>query len=63
MSSYDVIDEVVTSVSNLTREHEHLESALPTYDESNVHGYDEMVATLTGLEVHARNLIKFDIDL
>ena len=45
------------------REHEHLEYALPTHDESNVHGYDEMVAALTGLEVHARNLIKFDVDL
>ncbi|XP_049348238.1 uncharacterized protein LOC125812818 [Solanum verrucosum] len=63
VSTEDVIDEAVASVSHLMRKNEPLESVLANYDESKIQGYKEMVAALSGLGVYSRNPIKLDIDL
>ncbi|XP_049397297.1 uncharacterized protein LOC125861442 [Solanum stenotomum] len=49
VSTEDVIDEVVASVSHLMCMNEPLESVLTNYDESEVQGYEEVVAALTRL--------------
>ncbi|XP_049399939.1 uncharacterized protein LOC125864032 [Solanum stenotomum] len=63
VSTEDVIDEAVESVSHLMRKNEPLESVLAIYDKSKVQGYDELVAALSRLGVYSRNPIKLDIDL
>ncbi|XP_049357950.1 uncharacterized protein LOC125822577 [Solanum verrucosum] len=63
VSTEDVIDEAVASVSHIMRKNEPLESVLSNYDESEVQGYYEVVAALSGLGVYSRNPIKLDIDL
>ncbi|XP_049344711.1 uncharacterized protein LOC125809113 [Solanum verrucosum] len=63
LSTENVIDEVVASVSHLMRKNEPLEFVLANDDESEVQGYEEVVATLSGLGVNSRNPIKLDIDL
>uniref|UniRef100_M1DT72 Integrase core domain containing protein n=1 Tax=Solanum tuberosum TaxID=4113 RepID=M1DT72_SOLTU len=61
--SQDVIDEAVASLSHLMRKSEPLESVLANYDESEVQGYEEVVAALSRLGAYSRNPIKLDIDL
>ncbi|XP_015166432.1 uncharacterized protein [Solanum tuberosum] len=63
VSIEDVIDEAVESVSHLMRKNEPFESVLANYDESEVQGYKDVVAALSGLRAYSRNPIKFDIDL
>ncbi|XP_049391527.1 uncharacterized protein LOC125855924 [Solanum stenotomum] len=63
VSTKDVIDQEVASVSHLMHKNEPLESVLANYDESEVQGYEEVVAALSGLGVYSRNPIKLDIDL
>ncbi|KAK4707030.1 hypothetical protein R3W88_033417 [Solanum pinnatisectum] len=63
VSTEDVIDEAVASVSHLMHNNEPLESILANYDESEVQGYEEVVATLSGLGAYSRNPIKSDNDL
>ncbi|XP_015167994.1 uncharacterized protein [Solanum tuberosum] len=63
VSTEDVIDEAVASVSHLMHKNEPLESVFANYDESEVQGYEEVVYALSGLGVYSRNLIKLDIDL
>ncbi|XP_049381288.1 uncharacterized protein LOC125845808 [Solanum stenotomum] len=63
VSTEDVIDEAVASVSHLMHKNEPLEYVLANYDESKVQGYEEVVPTLSGLEVYSMNPIKLDIDL
>ncbi|KAK4706993.1 hypothetical protein R3W88_033465 [Solanum pinnatisectum] len=63
VSIEDVIDEALASVSHLVRRNKPLESVLANYDESEVQGYEEMVAALSGFGVYSRNPIKLDIDL
>lgn len=45
----DVIDEAVGSVSHLMCTSEPLESVLANCDETNIQGYEEVVADLSGL--------------
>ncbi|XP_015159981.1 uncharacterized protein [Solanum tuberosum] len=56
VSTEDVIDEAVASVSHLMRKNEAL-------DESKVQGYEEVVVALSGLGAYSRNPIKLDNDL
>ncbi|KAK4729781.1 hypothetical protein R3W88_022769 [Solanum pinnatisectum] len=49
VSTQDVIDEAVESVSHLICKNEPLESVLANYDESEVQGYEKVVAALSGL--------------
>ncbi|XP_015169461.1 uncharacterized protein [Solanum tuberosum] len=63
VSTKDVIDEAVASVSHLMRKDEPLESVLANYYESKVQGYEKVVAVLSGLGAYSRNPIKLDIDL
>ncbi|XP_049406135.1 uncharacterized protein LOC125869736 [Solanum stenotomum] len=63
VSTKDVIDEAVASVSHLLRKNETLESILANHEESEIQEYDEMIAALTGLGAYARNPIKLDINL
>ncbi|XP_049414669.1 uncharacterized protein LOC125877415 [Solanum stenotomum] len=63
VSTEDVIDKAVASVSHLMRNNEPLESMLANYDESEVQGYEEVVAALSGIRAYSRNPIKLDIDL
>ncbi|XP_049406250.1 uncharacterized protein LOC125869888 [Solanum stenotomum] len=63
VSTEDVIDDEVESVSHLMRKNEYLESVLANYDESEVQGYEEVVAALSRLGAYSRNPIKLDIDL
>ncbi|XP_049389536.1 uncharacterized protein LOC125853821 [Solanum stenotomum] len=63
VSTDDVIDEVVASVSHLMCMNEPLEVVLANYDESEVQGYEEVVATLSGLGGYSKTTIKLDIDL
>ncbi|KAK4729731.1 hypothetical protein R3W88_022719 [Solanum pinnatisectum] len=63
VSMIDVIDEVVASVSQLMCISEPLEVVLANYDETEVQGYDEVVAALSGLGEYLRNPLKLDIDL
>ncbi|KAK4716686.1 hypothetical protein R3W88_015024 [Solanum pinnatisectum] len=52
VSTDDVIDDAVASVSHLMCISEPLESVLANYDESEVQGYEEVVAALLGLGVY-----------
>ncbi|XP_049362867.1 uncharacterized protein LOC125827604 [Solanum verrucosum] len=63
VSTDDVIDEAVASVSHLMRKDEPLEYVLANYDESEVQGYEEVVAALSRLGAYSRSPIKLDIDL
>ncbi|XP_049410604.1 uncharacterized protein LOC125873795 [Solanum stenotomum] len=63
LSTEDVIDEPVASVSHLMRKNEPLEFVLANYDESKLQGYEKVAAALSGLRVYLRNPIKLDIDL
>ncbi|XP_049373329.1 uncharacterized protein LOC125838305 [Solanum verrucosum] len=63
VSTEDVIDEAVASVSHLMCKNEPLDSVLANYEESKVQGYEEVVAALSGLGEYSRNPIKLDIDL
>ncbi|KAK4707304.1 hypothetical protein R3W88_033151 [Solanum pinnatisectum] len=63
VSTEDVIDEAVASVSHLICKNEPHESVLANYDESEFQGYEGVVASLSGLGVYSRNPIKLDIDL
>ncbi|KAK4726873.1 hypothetical protein R3W88_031790 [Solanum pinnatisectum] len=63
VSTEDVIDEAVASVSHLMRKNKPLEFVLANYDESEVQGYEEVVAALSRLGEYSRNPIKLDIDL
>ncbi|XP_049399730.1 uncharacterized protein LOC125863764 [Solanum stenotomum] len=63
VSTKDVIDEAVATVSHLMRKNEPLESVLANYDEFEVQVFEEVVAALLGLGVYLRNLIKLDIYL
>ncbi|XP_049359163.1 uncharacterized protein LOC125823826 [Solanum verrucosum] len=62
VSTEDVIDGAVAIVSHLMRKNEPLESVLANYDEFEVQGYEEVVASITGLRVYSRNPIKLNID-
>ncbi|KAK4731435.1 hypothetical protein R3W88_024423 [Solanum pinnatisectum] len=63
VSTIDVIDEVVASVSHLMCMSEPLEAVLENYDESEVQGYDEVVAALSSLGEYSKTPLKLDIDL
>ncbi|XP_049358585.1 uncharacterized protein LOC125823227 [Solanum verrucosum] len=53
VSTEDVIDEAVASVSYLLLKNEPLESILANHDDSKIHEYDEMIAALIGLGAQA----------
>ncbi|KAK4733845.1 hypothetical protein R3W88_008106 [Solanum pinnatisectum] len=63
VSTIDVIDEAVASVSELMCMSEPLEVVLSNYDETEVQRYDEVVTALSGLGKYSRNPLKLDIDL
>ncbi|XP_049414715.1 uncharacterized protein LOC125877471 [Solanum stenotomum] len=63
VSTSDVIDEAVASVSHLMCISEQLEAVLANYDEFEVQGYEEVVAALLGLGVYSKTPLKLDIDL
>ncbi|KAK4731363.1 hypothetical protein R3W88_024351 [Solanum pinnatisectum] len=63
VSTDDAIDEMVASVSHLMCISEPIEVVLANYDETEVQGYDEVVAALSGLGEYSRNTLKLDIDL
>ncbi|XP_049381268.1 uncharacterized protein LOC125845782 [Solanum stenotomum] len=63
VSTEDVIDEAMSSVSHLMCKNEPLESVRANYDESEVQGSEEAVVSLSGLGAYSRNPIKLDIDL
>ncbi|KAK4729666.1 hypothetical protein R3W88_022654 [Solanum pinnatisectum] len=63
VSTEQVIDEAVVSISHLMRKNKPLEFVLANYDKFKVQGYEEMVAALSGLGVYSRNPIKLDINL
>ncbi|KAK4729713.1 hypothetical protein R3W88_022701 [Solanum pinnatisectum] len=49
VSTVDVIDEAVASVSQLMSMSEPLEAVLPNYDEFKIQGYEEVVAALSSM--------------
>ncbi|KAK4706577.1 hypothetical protein R3W88_033866 [Solanum pinnatisectum] len=55
VSTEDVIDEAMVSVSHLMCKNEPLESVLANYDKFEVQGYEEVVAALSGLGAYSRN--------
>ena len=63
VSTVDVIDEVVASVSHLMCMSEPLEAVLANYDEFEIQGYEEVVAALSGLGGYSKTPLKLDIDL
>ncbi|XP_049348193.1 uncharacterized protein LOC125812760 [Solanum verrucosum] len=63
VSTIDVIDEAVASVSELMCMGKPLEGVFSNYDETEVQWYDEVVAALSGLSEYSRNPLKLDIDL
>ncbi|KAK4723994.1 hypothetical protein R3W88_026773 [Solanum pinnatisectum] len=63
VSTIDVIDEAMASVSELMCMSEPLDAVLSHYNETEVQGYDEVVAALLGLSVYSRNPLKLDIGL
>ncbi|XP_015169021.1 uncharacterized protein [Solanum tuberosum] len=63
VSTIDVIDEAVASVSEMMCMGEPLVVVLSNYDGDEVQGYDEVVAALSGLGAHSRNPLKLDNDL
>ncbi|XP_015170838.1 uncharacterized protein [Solanum tuberosum] len=62
VSTDDVIDKAVASVRHLICMNEPLEAVLANYDESEVQGYEEVVAALSGLGGYTKTPIKLDID-
>nr|KAK4716688.1 hypothetical protein R3W88_015026 [Solanum pinnatisectum] len=63
VSTIDVIDEVVASMSHLMCMSEPLEAVLANYDESKVQGYDKVVASLLGSGECLKTPLKVDIVL
>ncbi|XP_049345493.1 uncharacterized protein LOC125810019 [Solanum verrucosum] len=63
VSTIDVIDKTVASVSHLMSMSEPLEAMLANYDEFEVQGYKEVVPTLSGLGEYSKSSLKLDIDL
>ena len=63
ISTVDIIDEAVASVSHLLCISEPLEVVLANYDETEVQGYYEVVTAIMGLGECSRNLVKLDIYL
>ncbi|XP_015163800.1 uncharacterized protein [Solanum tuberosum] len=63
VSTIDKTDEAVASVSHLMCMSEPLEVMIANYDQFEIQGYDEVVATLSSLRECARNPLKLDIDL
>ncbi|XP_049352591.1 uncharacterized protein LOC125817043 [Solanum verrucosum] len=62
VSTMELIDKAVASVSHLMRKNEPLEFVLANYDDSEVLGYEEVVVALSGLGAYSRNPMKLDID-
>ncbi|XP_049378082.1 uncharacterized protein LOC125842823 [Solanum stenotomum] len=63
VSTIDVIDEAVMSVSEMICMSEPLETVLPNYEEIEVQRYDEVAASLSRQGEYSRSLIKLDIDI
>ncbi|KAK4731555.1 hypothetical protein R3W88_024543 [Solanum pinnatisectum] len=63
VSTIDVIDEAVASVSHLICMSEPLEVVLANYDEFEVQGYEEVVASLSGMGEYSKTPLKVDINL
>ncbi|XP_015163825.1 uncharacterized protein [Solanum tuberosum] len=63
VSTNDVIDKAVASVSHLMLKNEPLEYVVANYDESEVQGYEEVVDALSILGAYSWNPIKLDIYL
>ncbi|XP_015167699.1 uncharacterized protein [Solanum tuberosum] len=63
VSTIDVIDETVACVSHLMCMTEPLEAVLANYDESDVQGYNEVVAAFSGFGECSKTPLKLDIDL
>ncbi|KAK4731868.1 hypothetical protein R3W88_024856 [Solanum pinnatisectum] len=63
VSTDDIIDEAVASVSHLMCMNEPFEAVLVNYDESKIQGYKEVVSALTGLGGYSKTPVKLDIDL
>ncbi|XP_049358615.1 uncharacterized protein LOC125823261 [Solanum verrucosum] len=63
VSTEDVIDKAMASMSHLMRKNDPIEFVLANYDDSKVQGYEEVVAALSRLGSYSRNPIKLDIDL
>ncbi|XP_049357115.1 uncharacterized protein LOC125821791 [Solanum verrucosum] len=63
VSTDDIIDKAVDSVSHLMCMNEPLEVVLANYDESEIQGFGEVVVALTGLGGYSKTPIKLDIDL
>ncbi|XP_049364332.1 uncharacterized protein LOC125829107 [Solanum verrucosum] len=63
VSTVDVIDEAVASVSHLICMSKPLEVVIANYDEFEIQGYEEEVATLSGLGGYSKTPLKLDIDL
>uniref|UniRef100_M1DVB1 Integrase core domain containing protein n=1 Tax=Solanum tuberosum TaxID=4113 RepID=M1DVB1_SOLTU len=64
VSTINVIDEAVASVSHLMCMSEPLEAVLDNYDEFEIQGYEEIVAALSGLGGgYSKTPLKLDIDL
>ncbi|XP_049406180.1 uncharacterized protein LOC125869787 [Solanum stenotomum] len=62
VSTVDVIDKAVTSVSHLMCMSEPLEVVLANYDEFEIHGKEEVVAALLCLGGYSKTPLKLDID-
>ncbi|XP_015169396.1 uncharacterized protein [Solanum tuberosum] len=58
-----MIDETVASVTEMMCMGEPLVAVLSNYDETEVQGYDQLVAARSGLAVYSRNPLKLDIDI
>ncbi|KAK4731502.1 hypothetical protein R3W88_024490 [Solanum pinnatisectum] len=63
VSTIDVINEAVASVSHLMCMSEPLEAVLANYDEFEVQSYEEVVASLLGLGEYSKIPLKLDINL
>ncbi|XP_049369330.1 uncharacterized protein LOC125834203 [Solanum verrucosum] len=63
VSTIDVIDDAVASVSHLMCMSEPLETVLANYDDFEIQGYEEVVASLSGLGGYSKTPLKLDIDL
>uniref|UniRef100_M1DMH2 Integrase core domain containing protein n=1 Tax=Solanum tuberosum TaxID=4113 RepID=M1DMH2_SOLTU len=64
VSTIDVIDKVVASVSHLMCMSEPLEAVLANSDEFEIQGYEEVVAALSGLGGgYSKSPLKLNIDL
>ncbi|KAK4718125.1 hypothetical protein R3W88_016463 [Solanum pinnatisectum] len=63
VSTIDVIDEAVASVSHLMCLSEPLEAVFANYDEFEIQGYEEVVVALSGFGGYSKTPLKLDIDL